>query len=74
LLGQQGSVLKSSCVEHVEKIHMHPTTCDPELYPSVFREGLLRILEQYTTGYCTLQNGEWIPTQQSLKHPVTVAP
>ena len=74
LLGQQGSMSKASCVEHVEKIHVHPTTCDPELYPSVFREGLLRILEQYTTGYCILQNGEWVPTQQWLKPSVTVAP
>jgi hypothetical protein len=73
LLRTQESVPKASCVEHVEKIHVHPSTCDPSLYPPVFREGLLRILEEYTTGYCTLQHGEWVPTQKWEEHPVIVA-
>ncbi|PNX48453.1 MAG: hypothetical protein BV459_02335 [Thermoplasmata archaeon M11B2D] len=74
LLKQKGSVPKSSCVDHVEKIHVHPSTCDPGLYPASFRMGLLRILEQYTSGYCTLRNGVWVQTEQWQEHPVTVAP
>jgi hypothetical protein len=67
LLKQKNSLPKVQCVDHVQKIHIHPSTCDPTLYPRQFRHGLLKILEQYTTGYCTLQNEEWIPTTISQK-------
>ena len=62
LLKQQGSIPKVQCVDHIQQIHIHPSTCDPNLYPPQFRDGLLRILEEYTTGYCVLQNGQWVPT------------
>jgi hypothetical protein len=63
LLKEKGSVPRVSYVDHVEKIHIHPATCDPHLYPRQFRQRLLQILEEYTTGYCMLQNGEWVPTE-----------
>lgn len=63
LLKGKGTVPVVKCVEHVEKIHIHKATCDPLLYPVQFRKGLLKILEQYTTGYCKLKNGNWVPTE-----------
>ena len=64
LLNEKGSVPKVECVDHVEKIHLHPATCDPGLYPRQFRSRLLDILEEYTTGYCVLRNGEWVPAER----------
>jgi hypothetical protein len=64
LLKQQRSVPKVKCVDHVEKIHVHSLTCDPHLYPKKFRDRLLKIIEEYTTGYCILKNGEWVPTEK----------
>jgi len=63
LLKGKGSVPEVGCVDHVQKIHVHPATCDPLLYPVQFRRGLLEILEGYTTGYCRLENGEWFTTE-----------
>jgi hypothetical protein len=74
LLKRKGSVPKVQCVDHVEKIHVHPSNCDPRLYPKQFRDGLLKILEQYTTGYCVLKNGEWIPTGKWQERTPTVVP
>lgn len=74
LLKRKGSVPKLQCVDHVEKIHVHASTCNPDFYPQQFRDGLLRILEEYTTGYCTLQNGEWVPIHKSQKRKVTIVP
>ncbi|HWR27694.1 MAG TPA: hypothetical protein VN377_04570 [Candidatus Thermoplasmatota archaeon] len=64
LLKRQGSIPKVQCVDHVEKIHVHESTCDPNLYPRQFRNGLLKILEEYTTGYCSLKNKKWVPTNK----------
>ncbi len=64
LLKRQGSIPKVQCVDHVEKIHVHESTCDPDLYPRQFRNGLLKILEEYTTGYCSLKNKKWVPTNK----------
>jgi len=64
LLNQKDSVPIVHCVDHVQKIHIHPTTCDPRLYPKQFRQGLLKILEDYTTGYCILRNEEWVPADK----------
>ncbi len=74
LLKEQDSVPKVHCVDHVEKIHVHPSTCDPGLYPHQYRDGLLRIFEQYTTGYCVLKNKQWIPTVKWQEHPAILAP
>jgi hypothetical protein len=64
LLKRQGSIPKVQCVDHVEKIHVYESTCDPDLYPRQFRNGLLKILEEYTTGYCSLKNKKWVPTNK----------
>ncbi len=72
LLKQKGSVPKVQCVDHVQRIHVLPSTCDPALYPKQFRDKLLRILEEYTTGYCTLQNGKWIPTTKWTEQTATL--
>jgi hypothetical protein len=74
LLKRKGSVPKVQCVDHVEKIHVHTSTCNPGLYPKQFRNGLLEILEEYTTGYCTLQNEEWVPTSKWQKRTATLVP
>ena len=74
LLKGNGSIPEVSYVDHVEKIHIHESTCDPCLYPKQFRNGLLKILEQYTTGYCWLKNGEWVPTEKWQEKTATVVP
>jgi hypothetical protein len=74
LLKQQRSVPKVKCVDHVEKIHVHKLTCDPHLYPKQFRDRLLKIIEEYTTGYCILKNGEWVPTEKWQERTATVVP
>ena len=74
LLKRQGSIPKVQCVDHVEKIHVHESTCDPDLYPKQFRNGLLKILEEYTTGYCSLKNKKWVPTNKWQEQAVTQVP
>ena len=74
LLKGNGSVPEVGYVGHVEKIHIHESTCDPRLYPKQFRNGLLKILEEYTTGYCWLKNGEWVPTEKWQERTATVVP
>jgi hypothetical protein len=74
LLTQKDSVPKVRCVDHVQKIHVHPSTCDPRLYPKQFRNGLLKILEAYTTGYCTLKNEEWVSTNKWHERVTTIVP
>jgi len=74
LLKQKGSVPKVKCVDHVEKIHVHASTCDPSFYPKQFRNGLLKILEEYTTGYCSLLNGEWVSTNKWKQRTTTIVP
>ncbi len=74
LLKQKNSAPKVQCVDHVQKIHIHPSTCDPGFYPKQFRDGLLKILEEYTTGYCVLKNGEWVPTTKKKQRTTTIIP
>ncbi len=74
LLKQQRSMPKIKCVDHVEKIHVHSLTCDPHLYPKQFRDRLLKIIEEYTTGYCILKDGEWVPTKKWQERTATVVP
>jgi hypothetical protein len=74
LLKEKGSVPKVSYVDHVEKIHVHPATCNPHLYPRQFRQKLLQILEEYATGYCMLQNGEWVPTEKWQEKTAMLTP
>lgn len=74
LLKEQGSIPKVHCVDHVEKIHVHPSTCDPGLYPKQYRDELLHILEEYTTGYCSLKKQQWVPTIKWQEHPTILVP
>ena len=46
--------------DHVEKIHLNKATMDIELVPEHLRKQLFQILKIYTTGYCRLENKEWI--------------
>jgi hypothetical protein len=74
LLKQQRSVPKVQYVDHVEKIHVHKLTCDPHLYPKQFRDKLLKIIEEYTTGYCILKNEEWVSTEKWQERTATIVP
>jgi len=74
LLKQKNSIPQVQCVDHVQKIHIHSSTCDPSIYPKQYRDGLLKILEEYTTGYCVLKNEEWVPTAKWQEHPTTIIP
>lgn len=74
LLKRKGIAPKVSYVDHVEKIHIHTSIGDPHLYPKQFRDGLLKILENYTTGYCMLKNGQWVPTEKWQEHSTTIVP
>jgi len=65
LLKGKGNLPEVTYVDHVEKIHIHPTTCDPNLYPKQFREGLLSILEKYANGYCKLEGEAWVSLEKS---------
>jgi hypothetical protein len=65
LLKGKGNLPEVTYVDHVEKIHIHPTTCDPNLYPKQFREGLLSILEKYANGYCKLEGDSWVSLEKS---------
>jgi hypothetical protein len=69
LLKGKNGVPEVRCVDHVQKIHINPMIGDPLLYPSQFREELLKILERYTAGYCKLENGEWVPAEPWRETP-----
>ncbi len=47
-------------VDHIEKFHIHPDTCNPALLPKHIAEKLIPILEQYTTGRCEYINNTWL--------------
>jgi hypothetical protein len=64
LLKEKGNTAEVACVEHVKKIHIHYATCDPRMYPEQFRDRLMKILEEYTKGYCKLEEGNWVPTER----------
>ena len=72
LLKEKGSSPEVSYVEHVEKIHIHPTTCDPSLYPKQFRDGLMNIIEKYANGYCKLEKEIWVPLEKSEINSVLI--
>ena len=74
LLKGKGSVPEVGYVDHVEKIHIHQPICDPLLDPKQFRYKLLKILEEYTTGYCRLKNGDWVPAEKWQEKIATADP
>lgn len=55
-----GDNLNYKPVNHVEKIHINKTTCNPDIIPKYFRSKLIKIIQKYTNGYCILKKEEWI--------------
>ena len=53
-------------IDHVEKIHLNNATCDSQLIPSQFRNKLLELLEEYTTGYCKLDGKRWVDLEKAV--------
>jgi hypothetical protein len=45
---------------HIETIHIHKSTSDPQLLPPQFRSQILKILTQYTNGFSTLKGDSWV--------------
>jgi hypothetical protein len=64
LIGKKDGIPEVKPVEHIEKIHVNELTCDINLIPILFRSNLLKILENYSTGYCQLSNDKWISTNK----------
>lgn len=64
LIGENGTIEKVKPVEHVEQIHINKITCDVDLIPVHLRDKILKIIEGYTKGYCILENGKWVKTNQ----------
>ncbi len=60
-----GSINNTKPINHVEKIHINSTNCDPCLIPEQFRNDLFKIITNYTTGFCKLKNEKWISIDES---------
>jgi hypothetical protein len=54
-------------VLHVEQIHLHDDYCNLYFVPQEFRTKLYDLIKLYTTGFCSLQHDQWIPTSDPLK-------
>ena len=59
LLKNNGIFSHVKPVEHVECIHIHDEIGDQKLVPEQFRNKILKIFEEYTNGYCILENDSW---------------
>jgi hypothetical protein len=66
LLSKKKGDLKGRYAEHIEQIHDDLSTCDLEYIPPQFRKKILKIIEQYTNGYCTLKNDKWILVKKKI--------
>ncbi len=55
-------------IPHIEQIHHHENSCDLSNIPLDFRLKLLDIIKDYTKGYCTLQQNQWVSTPNPLKN------
>jgi hypothetical protein len=60
LASEKGVDVEGKEHPHVEGIHVHPTTGDPALIPEQFRDGLFRILGEYTNGFWILEGDNWV--------------
>ncbi len=60
LASEKGVEVEGKKHPHVEGIHVHPTTGDLALMPNRFRDGLLRILGEYTNGFWVLEGDNWV--------------
>ncbi len=65
LIHNKCDMLNFKSVEHVKKIHINNTTCNPRFIPKTLRDGLLNIIKDYTTGFCKLKNNKWISIDKS---------
>jgi len=59
LIGTKGKIPEVKPIDHVEKIHINSTTCDPCFIPGNLRNNLFEIIKQYTTGFCILKEEKW---------------
>jgi hypothetical protein len=57
--------LKNQEPFHIETIHIHKPTSDPQLLPARFRSPILKILAKYTKGVSTLKGESWIRAPSS---------
>jgi hypothetical protein len=60
LIGEKYKIPGAKPVDHVEKIHNNQDNCDLNLIPNNFRQKILKIIKDYTTGFCELKNENWI--------------
>ena len=61
-IGDKSSGMKP--IDHVEKIHINQDSCDLELMPDHLKKDVLKIIKQYTNGYCELKNENWISLEK----------
>jgi hypothetical protein len=52
-------------IEHVEKIHINDTTCNPNYLTDNYRNKIFSIIKNYTDGFCKLKDGQWIKIYES---------
>jgi len=64
LLGKNKVFPAIKPVDHVEKIHINNSTCNPAFIPKQFRDKLIKIIKLYTTGFCELKDDKWIPLDE----------
>jgi len=67
LIDKKGDISEVKPVDHVEKIHMSKDTCDADLMPPHLKDKILKIIEEYTTGYCILKNEKWVKANELEK-------
>jgi hypothetical protein len=60
-----GNIKYSKPIDHIEKIHINSTNCDPCFIPEQFYNNLLNIIKKYTTGFCKLKKNEWVSIDES---------
>lgn len=64
LLKGKGTLPRGKSIDHIEKIHVDRTVADIRMIPKIFRKKLLEVLESYTSGFCKLERGAWIPIKK----------
>jgi len=60
-----GNIPNIKPIDHVEKIHINSTTCDPYLIPEQLRHTSLKIIKKYSNGFCKLKKEKWISISES---------
>jgi hypothetical protein len=61
--GKEASPL-GKYVDHIEKIHIDNNVADIRFIPERFRKKLIAVLESYTSGFCRLEKGDWMPIKK----------